>query len=432
MSRALILAAALVASSLGPVPAAAAAGIQTQGELPNGGSYVIDRDPRIAAAAVCVWFRAPGDGYDGTTPGIARLASTAAAAATLASGRSLAEIVRQSGGQLSIEVYADIVGINALVPATAARRVVAAMTAAYFTPAIDLAALGIAQRDAAVQAIGQRYSTGNVLHNALFAQIFSSGPAHTAAIPDAPDAFTQIKLAQVQHFAQRAFAASNAHVALVGNIDPSVLDAIAASAAPVSPTSPLDSALASSPAPTSSVAAMVSGTGLAWVGPPIRDEAAATALDFVADYLFRDGTGTVAKSVDASGDTYVNGQFITLHNPGVMIVTIGGSHPAAAQSRVLTALGALTHPLDAATFAAARNAFLYHLAVDTQTPSAQADNLGWYAAEGSASYAPGDANGRYIATARALTPDFVATTVKKYLTQPVVVHLSPTVKASST
>ena len=43
----------------------------------------------------------------------------------------------------------------------------------------------------------------------------------------------------------------------------------------------------------------VPGTGLAWVGPPIADEKAATALDFVADYLFRDDTGIVTREIDA-------------------------------------------------------------------------------------------------------------------------------------
>lgn len=432
-ARALIVAAALVASSLGVMPASAAAGAQAQGQLPNGGSYTLDRDPQIAAAAICVWFRVPSDGYDGATPGIARVAATAAAAATLASGRSFAEIVRQSGGQLSIEVYSDIVGINALVPSTAARRVVAAMTAAYFTPAIDATALSTAQRDAAVQSIAQRYSTGNILHNALFAQIFSSGPAHTAPTPDAPNVFTSIKLAAVQQFAHRAFAASNAHVALVGNVDASSLSAFAVSATTGSASAPLDSTLSDSRSSSTTIPASVSGIGLAWVGPPIHDEEAATALDFVSDYLFRDGTGVVAKSVGAAGETYVNGQFITLHNPGVMLVTIGGTHPGAAVPRVISALKALTQPLDATIFSAARNAFLYHLAVDTQTPSAQADNLGWYAAEGDASYAPGNANGRYIATARALTPQFVASVVKKYLQQAVIVRLTPgSAKESST
>ena len=132
------------------------------------------------------------------------------------------------------------------------------------------------------------------------------------------------------------------------------------------------------PASTTTAGA-VDGVGLAWVGPPIADQKAATALDFVADYLFREQTGVVSRVLDrADSDALVVGQFITLHDPGVMVVTIGGSNEKQTEKRVLEALGALQQPLDAQTFNAAREAFLYHVATDTQTPQERADNLGWY------------------------------------------------------
>ena len=75
------------------------------------------------------------------------------------------------------------------------------------------------------------------------------------------------------------------------------------------------------------IAGAIDGLGLAWIGPPISDQKAATALDFVADYLFREQTGVVVKALDAKpSDALVVGQFITLHDPGIMVVTIGGSH----------------------------------------------------------------------------------------------------------
>ena len=78
-----------------------------------------------------------------------------------------------------------------------------------------------------------------------------------------------------------------------------------------------------------------------------------------------------------------------------MVVTIGGDEEKATEQRVLAALDALQQPLDRATFEAAREAFLYHVASDTQTPQERADNLGWYTVEGNLQYAPGLANGSY-------------------------------------
>ena len=69
-------------------------------------------DAGSPTAAVDVWFRAPDNGYGTPVPGLARVAATAAAAARLESGRSLAELVAQSGGRLTIEVFPDIVGIG--------------------------------------------------------------------------------------------------------------------------------------------------------------------------------------------------------------------------------------------------------------------------------------------------------------------------------
>ena len=63
--------------------------LQQTGTLPRGGTYVIAPDSTVASAAIGLWFRAPGAGYDDSTPGIAELAATAAAVAPLASGKSL-------------------------------------------------------------------------------------------------------------------------------------------------------------------------------------------------------------------------------------------------------------------------------------------------------------------------------------------------------
>ncbi len=109
-----------------------------------------------------------------------------------------------------------------------------------------------------------------------------------------------------------------------------------------------------------------------------------------------------------------------------MLVTIGGKKSADLQRRVMDELAKLQQPLDARTFAAAREAFLYHLASDTQLPEQQADNLGWYASEGNAAYAPSDPQSTYWNLARSLDPGFVASVVRQYLAHPVVVQLQAT------
>jgi predicted Zn-dependent peptidase len=422
--RTALAAGALAVAALFFAPASADAAIAQQlGSLPRGGSYVIDPDPTVGSAAIGLWFRAPGAGYDQATPGISNLAATAAAVAPLASGKSLYALVHSAGGDLNIEVYPDIVGIGAIVPASAARRIVAAMTAAYFAPAIDDSAVKTARANAAVLGVQQRYEADLTLHDLLFRQIFTSGPAHYPPLPSAVSALTSIATSQVSAFARRAFRAENAVLTLAGNVDVSSISAVTDGDGQGAIDPPFDSPVAQTPTSARTTGA-VDGVGLAWIGPPISDEKAATALDFVADYLFREETGVVTKALDrAQSDALVIGQFITLHDPGVMVVTIGGDHEKQVEQRVLEAVAALQQPMDRQTFEAAREAFLYHVAADTQTPQERADNLGWYTVEGSLEYAPGIANGSYERAARALDPQYVADVVRRYLGKPVVVDL---------
>jgi predicted Zn-dependent peptidase len=424
----------LCASPLFSLPSEATESTQQRGSLPRGGSYVLDPDPTIGVAAIALWFRAPGAGYDNGSPGIARLAATAAAAAPLASGKSLVQLVHSVGGELSINAYPDIVGVDAIVPSSSARRVVAAITSAYFAPAIDDSAVKTAQRDAAVLAVQQRYSTDLMLHDLLFKQIFADGPAHYSPLPDSVAQITRISSGNVTAFARRAFRSGNAVLTLAGNVDDSSISAVTDGSGDASMDAPFDSVLSRSSG-TTTASGSVPGVGLAWVGPPISDEKAATALDFVADYLFRDETGVVSKALDAQNiDAYVAGQFITLHDPGVMLVTIGGDNGASVKPQVLEQLAKMERPMDAQTFAAAREAFLYHIASDTQTSAERVDNLGWYAVEGNPSYAPGDDRGMYERTARTLDPQYVSEIVRRYLENPVTINLvtpAPTKESTS-
>jgi predicted Zn-dependent peptidase len=426
-TKVLMLVAVLAAAPLAvfAAPEMAVAPTPQTGTLPHGGAYLLYRDPTVGSTAIDLWFRAPGAGYGNSQPGISRLAATAAAAAPLESGTSLVALVRSLGGRLAINVYPDIVGISTTVPASSGRRVVAAISAAYFSPSLDADALKTAQRDAAVLSIQERYSPDDLIHDKLFEQIFAGGPAHFPPLPDTVEALTKISLSDVSSFAQRAFRSANATMTLAGNADPAWLTAVTAGR-PGPSDAPISSPVAPDPAAATNASGMVAGTGIAWLGPPISDQRAATAMDFIADYLFRDQTGTISKALDPTGDAYVNGQFITLNDPGVMLVTIGGNNAAAIKARVLDAVQKLQRPLDAKSFAAARERFLFDLASDTQTPREQADNLGWYAAEGNATYAPSGDSGSYWKAAQSLDPGYVASVVKQYLSHPVVVNMQAT------
>jgi predicted Zn-dependent peptidase len=422
-ARVIVAAAMLLGMSAVLTVPGAAESMQQRGELAKGGAYVLVPNPTVGAAAIGLWFRAPGAGYDNLTPGIAVLAATAAADAKLESGKSLVALVHSLGGQFHLNVYPDIIDIGVVVPSSGARRAVAALTAAYFAPTIDEAAVKAAQRDVAVLGVYNRYSASLTLHDRLFSQIFTDGPAHFPATPDTVAALTKITPAEVSAFAKRAFSSNNATLTLAGDVDASNLTAVTDGSGAAPMQAPFDSTVAPSPQSTT-MPGVVQGVGLAWVGPPIVDEKAATAMDLVADYLFRDETGVVSHAIDtANTDAYVTGQFITLHDPGVMLVTVGGDDREKVRKRVLAELAKLAEPMDAQTFSAAREAFLYHLASDTQTPQQQSDNLGWYAAEGNGTYAPGDTGGAYERNARAIDPQYLAAAVRKYLSNPVIVNL---------
>jgi predicted Zn-dependent peptidase len=406
-----------------PLGVAANPAVET-GTLPHGGTYFVQTDTTSPTAAVDVWFRAPDDGYGAPVPGLARVAATAAAAATLASGRSLAETVAQDGGLLTIEVFPDITGISVVVPAPDARMILASLTAAYFAPSIDANALHAGLSDATVLAVQQQYETGSLAHALLFQRLFASGPAHDPPVPLSPAEVAHMTLADVTAYAQRAFRSANAFVTLAGDVSESDLAAITDGSGPAAGDAPVLSRVAPQNAQPLTQSGSLPGFAVGWAGPPIRDERAATALDFVADYLFRPGSGTLARAVEReNAGVQVGGQFITLNDPGVMAVQIEGSDDEAMLARVLSAVKAMEQPLSPEAFAAAREAFLYHVSVDTQTAEEQAGNLGWYATEGAASYAVGGA--QYESVARSLDPQYVASVVRRYLGTPAIVRITP-------
>ena len=151
-------------------------------------------------------------------------------------------------------------------------------------------------------------------------------------------------------------------------------------------------------------------------------------MDFIADYLFRSDSGSVAKSVaDVNPDAVLVGQFITLHDPGVMFVAYSGTDTPAIKALVDAGFATIQRPLPQSVFKAAQLAFEYHLLSDLQTPVQLADNFGWYSVEGAPAYAPGvdGESGAYFRAVESLTPGFVAAVAQKYLgKQPAVITLT--------
>jgi zinc protease len=414
-----------IGSSVGADP------LLSTGSLPGGGQYVVRRAPAVPVAAIALWYRAPGSGFEADpTPGIGRLAATAIAASTPITGRPLSRIVDEAGGRIVVSGYPNSIAVSVLVPADRASEVVRAMTGAFFTPVVDADGLKLAERDLDGEALIREFNPEDAIGDALLAQLFAAGAAHEPGL-GAPGALRAISLDRVKAFAERAFRPANAVLVVTGAVDASVVGAAVPGRASAAPgTEPL---LDAHPAPAASPqikSGTEPGAGLGWVGPTIADERAATALDFVADYLFRSDTGLVQKPF-AGTETSLTGKFVTYHDPGVFLVTISGGDVAAARTAVEAALAKLQTPLDPATFASATALFRYHMLSDIQTPGELADTLGWYAVEGDPLYAPGADGiaGRYFSALDALTPAFVAETVRKYLAAPGAVVAISTKKA---
>lgn len=405
------------------------------GALAGGGQYVISHSEIAPVAAIALWYRAPASGFDAAgVPGLGRLAAATVAGSAPITGTPLGRYVSELGGRIAINTYPDSVAISALVPAESAAAVVHAMTVSFFAPVVTADGLKIAQRDVGEEAFFRQFNSEQTIDDALVGALFSDGPAHFPSLGASADV-SKITLDQVKAYAERAFRPSNAVLIITGAVDSSVVASAVpghTDAAP-HPEPPAAGHLVAQPQPVETTGAEA-GQGLGWVGPAITSEREATALDFISDYLFRPDTGVVQRAVATTKAT-VSGKFVTYHDPGVLLVTISGGDVPAARTIVDDALATVRKPLDKATFAAARDAFLYHMLSDIETPGGLADTLGWYTVEGDLGYAPGlgGAGSRYFGIASSLTPAFVAATVNKYLDRPgAVVAVEPKKAENST
>ena len=409
----------------------------TVSRLATGGTAIVRPAEGAPVAAIELWYRAPSIGFaTKAQPALARVAAQVVAASKPIVGEALGKTVADVGGRLAISVYSDSVEISAVVPTQSARAIVKTMTTAFFAPVVTQDGYQFAQRDVRQEALFSTLDLETVARNAVFAQLFTDGPQHYPTVGDSKE-IAQITLAQVQTFATRAFRSQNATLVVSGAVDPSVVTAAVAGRADASqttPEAPAPGVLAASPA-TAAQPFVQASAGYGWIGPAIANEREATAMDFIADYLFRAtpvDVGVISKRVgERYPDAVVLGQFITLHDPGVMFVAYGGKDLAGVKVLVDDGLAATRQPLPGPAFAAAMRAFEYHLLSDLQTPVQLADNFGWYFVEGNPAYAPGanGEHGAYFTAAQSLTPAFVASVARKYLGKaPAVVNLAPDTK----
>jgi predicted Zn-dependent peptidase len=399
-------------------PAAAADG-SPSGTLPGGAAYVYQPLAGAQVAAIELWFRAPSAGFvEPMVPGLARLAADAVAASKPITGISLAEFVDGIGGRLTITVNPESIGVSVLVPAGQAAATVRALTRSYFAPVVTDEGAGDAQRSELIDGQLHGASPEDAIQDALYGALFTAGPAKRSTFGTAATIAT-VDTKQIQAFAERAFRAPNATLVATGDVDRAALaDAIPGQADPKpGHEAAIAEQVATHPVPVALSGAQA-GFGMAWAGPAILDERDATALDFVADYLFAPPTGPLYRAAINTGST-IDGTFLTFHDPGVFFVTATGGDVTAARTAVTAALASMRQPLAAATFAAARRAFVYRTLSNAQSANGLADSFGWYGVEGNLAYAPGvdGIKGRYLVDAAALTPQSVAATVAKYLTR---------------
>jgi predicted Zn-dependent peptidase len=398
---------------------------RAEAEASPGPQVIVRATPGAPVASLELWFPVPSAGFETKqTPGVARLAAQVVAASKPIVGESLDHVVGDLGGRLAISAFSDSVSVTAVVPAGGARAVLAAMTRAYFAPVVTADGYHDAARAVSIDAAIQSFNPETVGRDAVFAALFSSGPKLYPPGGLAQD-IGSIDLEAVRGFAERAFRAQNAVVVAAGSVTPALATAVAAgrpagdrASAAIEP--PIPSALAAVPGVLTRKLEDAGGA-LGWAGPPIRSEREATALDFIADYLFRPGSGTVNVSLaEREPAANLTGQFITLRDPGVFLITYTSVHGDELRGTIERALAEMQQPLDKATFARALDGFTARIATDVQTATEVSDNLGWYTIEGNPDYAPipGLAPGGYFAVAASLTPAFVAQTARKFLGRP--------------
>lgn len=416
--------AASVAQNAPVQVAASPASVQ---QLQNGLTIVARRAGAAPVAALEIWVRCPANDYDGSRPGIARLAALALLEEKSQTSLSLRDAARIAGGHVAISVYAESTEIAILAPSYAAAALLDKLSATVAKGYVDQAAFDTGRTRLAAGQVAAGDVADQELRDTLFSQLFASGPLRDSTY-GTPKALRDMTLGDVTRFIGRAYVPADEVVVAVGDVDEQDvtrhLGAFPATTgvAQTMPASPV-AAYGAAPIAIHKEQSSTAGVGMAWIGPPIADERAATAMDFLSDYLTDPSGGTLTKTVAAiDSDADFNGQFITLRNPGVFFLTASGTKfdiatlPQAIRTSLQASIG---HQLSKGEFDRARAAYITHLLRDMQSVQGMADNYGWYYAQGALAYSPSATNvalgGDYFAQVSSLTPDFVYSVARKYL-----------------
>jgi len=420
-------------SLLGPIaadfgrPAEAATLAPGETTLADGLTLMVRRLHSSPTVAVEVWLSVPSDGYGPSKPGIARLAALAVAYESFG-GSSLRDLVRTDGGQISVTVYPAATEIAMIVPSYDGPAVIAAMLNRVFHPSIDNQAFSDARQRLAAQQAAYQGATELVLRDGAFAALFSSGSYHVSPYGTS-SSLGDMASDDVRSFLSRGYTPGDAIFVVAGDVDQAATSAYISAHAPLpaAVSAVPASALASHPGTNMIAGAQASGSGvaMAWAGPPISDERAATAMDFLSDYLLRPDVGTAAAAIRTQNPNLeVGGEFVTLRDPGVFYVTVTGSNVDATSTlaMVRSAIGrAVSTTMSTPDFARALDAYRTHALRDNaDSPQTIADNYGWYFVHGAPAYSPSATDnelaGDYYAQVASLTPQYVTEVAKRYLT----------------
>ena len=408
------------------VVAEAPATPSTLTQLSDGLTLVARKATASPTVALEIWIKCPASGYDGAHPGLARLTALAIVEQR-SGGSSLRDDARAAGAQIAVSVYQESTEIAILAPAYTSQALLDKLAQQALRPQLDERAFEAARQRLAAQQVASMEMPDEVLRDSLFARMFSAGPLHDSSFGD-PKSLTALALGDLSAFVQRAYVPANEIVVAVGDVDAqeigSYIQAIAPSAGavqmmPQSTVAPYTDA----PVALTRESLNVGGVAIGWVGPPIADQRAATAMDLMSDYLTHPTQGVLSKLMNAAdADVDFSGQFVTLRDPGVFYVTASGEKldPTIATGIIRDAVrDALHKPLSDAEFERARAAFVNHLLVSMQTSQGLADNYGWYFSQGAMPYSPSATDsalsGAYFQAVASLTPQYVYSIATRYL-----------------
>lgn len=407
-----------------------------QTRLPDGLTVVARKATAASTAALEIWIKCPASGYGLARPGLARLTALALVEEK-SGGSSLRDEAKKSGAQIGISVYQEATEIAILAPSYLSPTLLDRLVRQALNPHLDQAAFDAARQRLAAQQVASMDMVDQVLRDSLFAHMFASGPLHDSTYGD-PKTLTGLKPSDITAFAAHAYVPASEIVVAVGSVDAAdVAKRVLAAAPAAAPSEKMPestvAAFTDAPVALSRDTIAQAGVAMGWVGPPIDDQRAATAMDFLSDYLTHRTQGVVTRAVDiVDAGTMFEGQFVTLRNPGVFYVTASGEKidPTIVSGTIRDAVkSALRGPLPAADFERARAAFITHLLRDMQTAQGLADNYGWYFAQGAPGYSPSatDASlsGAYFESVASLTPDYVYSIARRYLLAKPAVILLP-------